>query len=101
MTRLLSVRVFSAAKVTALLYGILGLLIAPFLLLGPGLAMMGGSSRPAGFAGVIFVVAFVPLGYALVGFVSGALMAFLYNAIAHAVGGIELELEAPPPVILT
>jgi hypothetical protein len=26
-------------------------------------------------------------------------MAFIYNAIAHAVGGIEVELQTPAPVI--
>ena len=100
MTTVRSVRVFSAAKVNALLYGILGLLIAPFLLLGPGIAMLGGSSRPAGFGGAIFFVAFLPFCYAVFGFIAGALMAFIYNAIAHAVGGIEVELQLPPPTIL-
>ena len=100
MTTISSVRVFSAAKVNALLYGVLGLIVAPFILLGPGLAMMGGSSRPAGFGGAILVAAFVPFCYAIFGFIAGALMAFIYNAIASAVGGIELELQLPPPAIL-
>lgn len=100
MTTIRSVRVLSAAKVNALLYGIFGLLFAPFLLLGPGMAMLGGSSRPAGFAGVVFFVAFLPFCYAVGGFIMGALMAFIYNAIAHAIGGIEVELQVPPPAIL-
>lgn len=99
MTTIRSVRVFSAAKVNALLYGILGLLVAPFILLGPGLAMLGGSSRPNGFGGAIFVAAFIPFCYAIFGFIAGALMAFIYNAIAHAVGGIEVELQVPQPAI--
>ena len=96
MTTIRSVRVFSAAKVNALLYGILGLLVAPFILLGPGLATIGGSSRPAGFGGAIFIAAFLPFCYAIFGFITGAVMAFIYNAISHAVGGIEVELQAPP-----
>ena len=95
MTKIRTIRVFSAAKVNALLYGILGLLIAPFLLLGPGLAMMGGEKRSAGFGGVIAVAAIAPIFYALIGFVMGALMAFVYNAISHSVGGIEVELDLP------
>jgi len=95
MTKIRTIRVFSAAKVNALLYGILGLLIAPFLLLGPGLAMMGGEKRSAGFGGVIAVAAIAPIFYALIGFVMGALMAFIYNAISHSVGGIEVELDLP------
>jgi hypothetical protein len=101
MTKVRSIRVFSAAKVNALLYGILGLLLAPFLLLGPGLAMLGADgSKRTGFGGVIFFAAILPICYAVIGFISGALMAFIYNAISHAIGGLEVELEFPPPVIV-
>ncbi|PYY18596.1 MAG: hypothetical protein DMG60_07825 [Acidobacteria bacterium] len=95
MTKIRTIRVFSAAKVNALLYGILGLLIAPFLVLGPGLAMIGGEKRSAGFGGVIAVAAIAPIIYALIGFMAGAVMAFIYNAISHSVGGIEVELDLP------
>ena len=100
MTKVRSIRVFSAAKVNALLYGILGLLVAPFLLLGPGLAMLGadGSRRATGFGGAIFIAAILPIFYALIGFITGAIMAFIYNAISHASGGLEVELELPQPV---
>lgn len=102
MTEIRSVRVFSAAKVNALLYGILGLLIAPFLLLGPGFAMAAGSKRPSGVAGLIVFATIIPLVYAAIGFIAGALLAFLYNAIAHSVGGLEVELElTPAPAALT
>ncbi|HWY68626.1 MAG TPA: DUF3566 domain-containing protein [Terriglobales bacterium] len=101
MTKIRTVRVFSAAKVNALLYGILGLLIAPFLMLGPGLAMMGGEKRSGGFGGVIAVAAIAPIFYGLIGFVAGAIMAFIYNAISHSVGGIEVELDFPPSPITT
>ena len=94
MTTIRSVGIFSAAKINGLLYGILGLLAAPFLLLGPGLAMVGGS-RPAGFGGTIFLAAFLPFCYAIFGFFAGAVMAFVYNAIARAIGGIEVELAGP------
>ena len=97
MTKIRTIRVFSAAKVNALLYGILGLLIAPFLVLGPGLAMIGGEKRTAGFGGVIAVAAIAPIIYAVIGFIAGAVMAFIYNAISHSVGGIEVELDLPSP----
>ena len=95
MTKIRTIRVFSAAKVNALLYGIMGLLIAPFMLLGPGLAMIGGEKRAAGFGGVIAIAAVAPICYAVIGFVAGAVMAFIYNAISHSVGGIEVELDLP------
>lgn len=98
MTKIRSIRVLSAAKVNALLYGILGLLIAPFLLLGPGLAMVGGMRR--GFGGAVVVAAILPFFYGCIGFVAGAIMAFIYNAISHAIGGLEVELELPPTAIL-
>jgi hypothetical protein len=97
MTKIRSIRVFSAAKVNALLYGILGLLLAPFFLLGSGLQMIGGGQRISGIAGLIFVCAVLPFIYAIFGFITGALMAFIYNAISRAIGGIEVELELPPP----
>src|SRR5207302_10721667 len=93
MTKIRTIRVFSAAKVNALLYGILGLLIAPFLVLGPGLAMIGGEKRSAGFGGVIAVAAIAPIIYALIGFMAGAGMAFFYNGILDSVGGIECGLD--------
>ena len=95
MTKIRSVRVLSAAKVNGVLYGILGLLIAPFLLLGPGVAMMGGERR--GFMGAVTLAVFLPFFYACVGFIAGAVLAFIYNAISHAIGGIEVELQLPPP----
>lgn len=101
MTKIRTIRVFSAAKVNALLYGILGLLIAPFMLLGPGLAMIGDEKRPTGLAGVIVAATVAPVIYALIGFVAGAVMAFIYNAISHSVGGIEVELDLPPSPQLT
>jgi len=95
MTKIRSVRVLSAAKVNALLYGILGLLFAPLFLLGPGLAVMGGERR--GFGPAVVFAVFLPFCYAIAGFIGGALLAFIYNAISHAIGGIEVELLLPTP----
>lgn len=93
MIKLRSVRVFSVAKVNAILYGILGLIFAPFFLIGPGLAVMGAPEMRRSLVGMVFFTAFVPIFYAVVGFIFGGLMAFIYNAISHAVGGIEIELD--------
>jgi hypothetical protein len=93
MTIVRSVRVVSAAKVNGILYGVLGLLLAPFFILGPGLQMIGGGRPSSGIAEIIVFAAVLPFLYAIVGFISGAVFAFLYNAISHAIGGIEVELE--------
>jgi hypothetical protein len=95
MIKLRSVRVLSVAKVNAILYGILGLLFAPFFLIGPGLAVVGAPELRRSLAGVIIFVAFVPFFYAVFGFIFGGVIGFIYNAISHAVGGIEVELEFP------
>lgn len=91
MPRIRSIGIFSAAKINAILYGILGLLLAPFLLLGT----LGGdeSKRMAAFGGAILLAAILPVFYGVVGFIAGAIFAFLYNAISHAIGGLEVELE--------
>lgn len=98
MIKLRSLRVFSVAKVNAVLYGILGLILAPFFLIGPGLAVMGAPEMRRSLGGVVLVTAFVPLFYALFGFIFGGLIAFIYNAISHAIGGIEVEFDLPTAV---
>ncbi|GEM_PF-1000203 len=97
MTKIYSIRVLSAAKVNGVLYGILGLLIAPFVLLGPGLALAGGERQ--GFGGSVVLAIFLPFVYACIGFLAGAVLAFIYNAISQAIGGIEVELLLPLPAI--
>jgi drug/metabolite transporter (DMT)-like permease len=81
----------SCAKVVGLLYAILGLVtggiisvVSPFL----------GQARPeAGpIFGVVAIVVF-PVLYGVVGFVMTVIMAWLYNALAGLVGGIEIDLR--------
>lgn len=98
MTEIRKIGVFSVAKVYGVLCGVFGLLVAPLLLLGPGLAMVGGERR--GFGASILFVAILPFLYGFMGFLVGGLMAFLYNAIAMAIGGIEIELDVPPRAIV-
>lgn len=91
------VDVLTAAKVTAALHGILGLLIglvaAFMILLVPmPLSARGLFSLGKGLIAVLALVA-VPGTYLVVGFVSGALLAALYNLAARIVGPIEVELE--------
>jgi len=98
MTKIRSIGVFSVAKVYGVLCAVFGLLVAPFILLGPGLAMLGGERR--GFGASIVVVAILPFLYGFMGFLAGGLMAFLYNAIAMALGGVEVDLDLPPRAVL-
>jgi len=78
----------------AILYGIMGLIFIPFFLLMtfvgsqmPAQQRVGVMAFSAGFA------IFVPVIYAVIGFVFGALGAVIYNLVAKWVGGIEVEVE--------
>ena len=111
MHRIKSIGVLSAAKISGLIYGAIGLLIVPiFLVIGLASsiaakqAQAAGGNFPAalGPAFAILMAVFAPILYGLMGFVMGAISALLYNLIAGWVGGIELELEIaplPPPVL--
>lgn len=100
--------VLSVAKISGLCYGAIGVLIAPFFLL---IGMLGGqAAREAGSGipgmGAMFGVGMAvaaPVMYGVMGFVMGALGAFIYNLISKWIGGIEVELEpltvAPPQLL--
>ena len=102
-----SVGVLSMAKIMGLIYGSMGLIFAPlFLLVGLAGLFAGQQKNPfAGMIGVVFAL-LMPVLYAGMGFIAGAIGALLYNLFANWVGGIELEIElrpnaltAPYPVI--
>ena len=75
------------AKVLGLLYGLMGLILLPFFLLGTMLSADEGGF-PLGFALA------VPILYGLIGFVFTAIGCALYNWVAGKVGGVELSLDA-------
>jgi hypothetical protein len=68
----------------AVVYGILSLLVVPFLLFA---SLFHGR----GIAGV-FVI-FLPIIYAVFGFIGGVISAFIYNLVAKWTGGIEFITE--------
>ena len=96
MVRVLkSVEPVSAGKILGALYFGLSLIVAPFLIIG-SIAGFSGSSGQGfpffGSFGVAFAIA-VPFIYGFLGFVVGALFAFLYNLAAKWTGGIEMEID--------
>jgi len=71
-----------------------GLLAGLFILMfGSMFAGVGGNAGAAGFIGGIGALIFLPILYGIVGFISGAIGAFVYNLVAGVVGGIEIEVE--------
>ena len=75
-----------AAKVVAILYLMIGLVLVPIFLF---LAFM--DSNAFGF-GMGFAI-FIPVFYAVVGFIGTMIFCALYNLVAGWVGGIEVEFE--------
>jgi len=103
-----SVGVLSVAKIMGMIYACMGLLFVPLILLMSVVGSMAGQDKSpfAGMIGIGFAVV-APVFYGVVGFIAGAIGAFLYNLFAGWVGGFQLELEtrlaftaaAPYPLI--
>jgi hypothetical protein len=99
MQRIKSFGVLSVAKISGLCYAAMGLLLIPFFLL---LGLIGAlapkqQGMPAlGAAFGVVLAVCMPIIYGVMGFVMGALGAFIYNLISGWIGGIEIELQ---PVI--
>ena len=77
------------ATVLGILYGIMGLILAPVFYLAASMAPGGAPFGPG------FIIA-MPVLYGLLGFVFTAIGAALYNLVAGWVGGIEVEVEPSP-----
>lgn len=85
---------WTVGKVVGLLYAVFTLLFVPFSLLFIGVGIFGvanGKTEAAGaiVMGVFFL--FAPVIYGGLGFLFGALMAWIYNLVAGKVGGIVFE----------
>lgn len=95
MYLLKSVDVWSCAKVAGIFYGCAGLLAIPMALIA--IAASAASPQPMGVpgaVGVVLLAIFAPLLYGLLGFLLGALSAWLYNVAAKYVGGIRLQVQS-------
>jgi hypothetical protein len=96
--RLKRVGALSFAKMQGAVMGVIGLLFG--LIYGAILVVMGIVALVAGqkagimlLAGGVAFVILAPLFYAALGFLFGALSAWIYNIVARYVGGIEVEFE--------
>lgn len=79
----------SAAKVVAVLYAIFGLVMGAFFSVAALLRADGGVAPRWGVAAVVVF----PVLYGVGGFVVTLIAAWLYNVVAGAVGGVELDLH--------
>jgi len=92
-----SVNVLSSAKMMGAIYGAMGLLVIPIVLVA-GFASLASGQRTGVMGGVALVAfgVFAPFFYGGLGFVFGALGAWVYNLMAKWAGGIQIELEETP-----
>lgn len=84
--------VMSLAKIQGVLMALMGIIIGLFYaIFGTVMSVFAGAGGLAGF-GILSIIIF-PILYGVIGFVGGALSAFIYNFVADKIGGIEMELE--------
>jgi hypothetical protein len=86
----------SCAKISGLLYAVIGLIFgAIFSLIALAGGMAANSSNGTGIGALLGVGAIVllPICYGLIGFVATLVAAALYNVLASTVGGIQMDVE--------
>jgi hypothetical protein len=93
VTEIRRVGVLSLAKIVGLIYGLIGLVVWLFM----GCFFFFGiitqpSDSTAAMAFIIPFFCLLPLFYGVIGFVAGAIIGLVYNAVAGRLGGIEIEL---------
>jgi hypothetical protein len=83
--RIVRIAPMPAAKVAAVVYGIVAIVFIPFFILP---RLLGAANAPPLWLPLVLI----PL-YVGAGFLMTALMAWLYNVVARWVGGLEITLE--------
>src|SRR5271156_5253345 len=97
MCRLRSIGVLSCAKIFTILHAIIGILAGfLFLIFGIVGTALAPSQPKHGMVAIVVLAVLMPVFYGVLGFVIGALWAFLYNLAAESIGGLELQLDAVP-----
>ena len=85
-----NISILQTSKIVAIIYALFGLIFVPFSCLFIFLGVI--SEEPVNiFVGVLYL--FMPLLYAVGGFVFSVLAIWIYNLVAERIGGIEFELS--------
>ena len=91
-----SVGVLSCGKISGIVYGFMGLILGSILSLVVVLELMPVSLTHRGDFPDILVgigaIIFLPIVYAVSGFITGVIAAFIYNLAASFFGGLEFEV---------
>jgi hypothetical protein len=72
---------------------VLGGLFSLFSLVGGAMGAMAGEQGAWAMLFGVGAIIIAPIFYGIIGFISGGLMAWIYNIAAGVMGGVELELE--------
>jgi hypothetical protein len=86
---------FSLAKVSGMLYALIGLIFGALLSVVSMAGAAFGGGEDAGMFGALFgigAVIVLPLFYGCMGFIFSLIGAWLYNLLAGMVGGVELDV---------
>ena len=99
MFRLQSMGVMSVARTMAVIQGAISLVFAPIMIIGAlaGAFVGQGAERLSSLL-LVGLAVLLPLVYAGMGFLMGAVMAVVYHLVAGKFGGIEMHLS-PAPLI--
>jgi hypothetical protein len=95
MVQIRSIGVWSAAKMSAVVYAFIGLL-AGLLFSLAALAGVATNVQGGGAGAMLFgvgAIVVLPLLYGLMGTIVGVISALIYNVVAAVAGGIELDLR--------
>jgi len=84
-----------AGKILGIVYGAMGLLFMPFILLLSVIAshLPHGQEAPLPFIFGLGFAIMAPVFYGVMGFLVGVIGAAIYNLVARWVGGLEVEVE--------
>lgn len=85
--------VLSVAKIGAALGAVMGFFVGIFMaLIGTTIMRLTVLSSTYGILFGAAAIVILPVVFAVVGFIGGLIVAFFYNVIAEAIGGIEMGL---------
>jgi hypothetical protein len=86
--------ILSVAKLEGLLLAIVGLIIGIVVAIVSVTVGFAASLGSMGAGYGVLAIIIMPIYMGIMGFVAGAIMAFLYNTVAERIGGIKIEFES-------
>jgi hypothetical protein len=97
MHRIQRVGVAQLAKVMGVLYFLMGLVFLVIMLVFSRMMPGGAGAAFSGFGYGMGMIIVMPVFYALLGVIFGAITAALYNVVAGMLGGVEIDLVSTIP----